>query len=452
MERMRLKKQQQKARRREKRAAKQRAAEEAVHSSEELRRVRMCWPELSKRTLKTFRAVGGFGSMNDLSNGDWEQLGLDIANCSQLETLDLGDVNVGVGNSMDEKLASLFRGWTRSTSIRSINLRCGELSVEGVLSMVPLLHSTSTLQFLTLNDSNIQSEGFNILFRALRNSPICSLECKGCDIDSIEIGNDEFPRNLQQLWIDDNNINADGCRELAKLLQGGDATLETLSLSNNRIDGDGVEILASVLQNNTSLKYLDLVRNRISVEGNVKLLKLVCDISSMEATLQTNCTLHTIYVDEDAEEIQEWIDYACSYVGEDKEEIQQCIDYANRFDSNREKLIDTQLHSMRRVDLCRLQGIERSNAAFYGDFDPLHLPEILALVGRTHGLAELHVALKSSIVTLFSTVDRVKCLEQEMAYHQARVASLQAQIAAIKRAEGNVEEVGNDPRNKRRRI
>mmetsp|Transcript_25472 Transcript_25472/g.51115 ORF Transcript_25472/g.51115 Transcript_25472/m.51115 type:complete len:444 (+) Transcript_25472:173-1504(+) len=438
VERMRLKKQQQKARRREKRAAKQRAAEEAVHISEELRRVRMCWPELSKRTLKTFRAVGGFGPMNDLSNGDWEQLGRDIANCSQLETLDLGDVNVGLGNSMDEKLASLFRGWTRSTSIRSINLRCGELSVEGVRSMVPLLHSTSTLQFLTLNDSNIQSEGFNILFRALRNSPICSLECKGCDIDSIEIGNDEFPRNLQQLWIDDNNINADGCRELAKLLQGGDATLETLSLSNNRIDGDGVEILASVLQNNTSLKYLDLVRNRISVEGNVKLLKLVCDISSMEATLQTNCTLHTIYVDEDAEEIQEWIDYANSFT---------C-----NSNSNREKLIDMQLHSMRRANLCRLQGIERSNAAFYGDFDPLHLPEILALVGRTHGLAELHVALKSSIVTLFSTVDRVKCLEQEMAYHQARVASLQAQIGAIKRAEGNVEEVGNDPSNKRRRI
>mmetsp|Transcript_26940 Transcript_26940/g.39388 ORF Transcript_26940/g.39388 Transcript_26940/m.39388 type:complete len:440 (-) Transcript_26940:101-1420(-) len=433
VERMRLKKQQQKARRREKRAAKQKAAEEAVHISEELRRVRMCWPELSKRTLKTFRAVGGFGPMNDLSNGDWEQLGRDIANCSQLETLDLGDVNVGVGNSMDEKLVSFFRGWTRSTSIRSISLRCEELSVEGVRSMVPLLHSTSTLQLLNLDNSNIQSEGFNILFRALRNSPICSLECKGCDIDSIEIG-DDFPRNLQQLWIDDNNINADGCREVAKLLQGGDATLLTLSLSNNRIGDDGVEILASVLQNNTSLKYLDLARNRTSVEGNVKLLKLVSDISCIRATLQTNCALHTIYVDEDAEEIQD------------------CIDYANSFTCNREKVINTQLHSMRRADLCRLQGIEeRSNDAFYGDFDPLHLPEILALVGRTHGLAELHVALKSSIVTLFSTVDRVKCLEQEMAYHQARIASLQAQIGAIKRAEGNVEEVGNDPSNKRRR-
>eukprot|EP00985_Skeletonema_marinoi_P029402 scaffold27786_cov146-Skeletonema_marinoi.AAC.6 len=106
---------------------------------------------------------------------------------------------------------------------------------------------------------------------------------------------------------------------------------------------------------------------------------------------------------------------------------------------------------MRRADLCRLQGIERSNAAFYGEFDPLHLPEILALVGRTHGLSELLVALKSSMTLLFSTVDRVKCLEQEMSYHQARVASLQAQIAAIKIAEGNVEEVENDPSNKRRR-
>ncbi|KAK1746065.1 hypothetical protein QTG54_002672 [Skeletonema marinoi] len=243
---------------------------------------------------------------------------------------------------------------------------------------------------------------------------------------------DCIPRNLQQLWIDDDNINADGCREVAKLLQG-DATLATLSLSNNRIGDDGVEILASVLQNNTSLKYLDLDYNRLSIEGKIKLLKLVNDISCIQATLHTNCTLHTIYV------------------GEDTDEIQECIDYAHRFTCNRQKVIHTQLHSMRRADLCRLQGIERSNAAFYGEFDPLHLPEILALVGRTHGLSELLVALKSSMTLLLSSVDRVKCLEQEMSYHQARVASLQAQIAAIKIAEGNVEEVGNDPSNKRRR-
>ena len=61
------------------------------------------------------------------------------------------------------------------------------------------------------------------------------------------------------------------------------------------------------------------------------------------------------------------------------------------------------------------------------------------------------MALKSSMTMLFSTVDKVKCLEQELDYHQARVASLQAQIAAIKIAEGNVEEVENDPSNKRRR-
>jgi len=164
------------------------------------------------------------------------------------------------------------------------------------------------------------------------------------------------------------------------------------------------------------------------------MLKVVNNISSIKATLQTNFTLRSLRV------------------GEVMEEIQGCINAAFRFTGNRQKIIHTQLSSMRREALCRLQGIEeRSNAALYCKFDPLHLPEILALVGRTHGLSELHVALKSSLTMLLSTVDRVKCLEQEMAYYQAKVVNLQAEIAAIKRAEGNVVEVGNDPSNKRRR-
>jgi len=433
VERMRLKKQQQNAQRNERETAEESTVEEAVNVSEELRRFRMLWPEVMKRTLTTFRARGLF-RYYDLSNEEWEQLGRDIANCDKLEEVDLEDA-VGGADVGDYKTSFLFRGWTKSSSIKDVDLGCNGFGLEGVQSIVPFLQKASSLKYLDVKGNNIQSEGFNAIFRALRDSPIERLNCAKCGIESIEINSDCIPRNLQQLWIDDNIINADGCREVAKLLQGG-ATLTHLSLSDNRIGDDGVEILASVLQNNTSLKYLDLDYNRLSIEGRVMILKLMNNISRIEATLQTNCTLHTIYVG----------------VGEDTEEIQECIDYASRFTSNREKVINTQLHSMRRADLCRLQGIEeRSDDAFYGDFDPLHLPEILALVGRTHGLSELLVALKSSMTMLFSTVDKVKCLEQELDYHQARVASLQAQIAAIKIAEGNVEEVENDPSNKRRR-
>ena len=440
VERMRLKKQQQKARRKEKKAAKERAAEEeAVHISEALRRLRMLWPGLTRRTLKAIRMEGMYSPINDLTYGDWEQIGRDMANCDELEVVYLGSDDARELNDVDQKISSLFQGWTRSNSIRNISLRCSELSTVGLQSMVPFLMNANNLQRLDLSDTNIQSEGFNALFRALRDSPIAKLKCENCGIESIEVDAERFPKQLSALNLDQNNfINAAGCHEIAKLLQRRDATLSTLSLYNNDIDDGAVDILANSLQNNSSLCHLFLTYNGISIEGMKLLLNLVNDISSIKATLQTNSTLHSIHVGRN---------------GEEMEEVREYIEFACRFTSNRQKVIHTQLHSMRRANLCRLQGIrERFNAAFYGEFDPLHLPEILALVGQTHGLGELHMALRSSIATLFSTVDRVTCLEQKIAYHEARVASLRAEVAIIKRAEGNVAEVRNDSLNKRRRI
>jgi hypothetical protein len=364
-----------------------------------------------------------------LSTDDWEQLGRDVAKCNRLEKFHIGGGHIG-----DHKMSSLFRGWARSNSIKEMGLYENGLSIAGVRSMVPFLQNANSLRGFNISDNNIQSEGFNVLLRTLSDNPVEELTCVSCGIESIEIDNDYFPKQLKSLSLYGNSINADGCRGLAKLLHGEHATMTDLQLGNNKIGDEGVGILANALQRNTSLIHLDLCSNDLSREGEILLLKLVNDISSIEATLQTNHTLFTLHV--------------CIHT----EEIQQRINYAVGFSCNRRKVIHTQLHSMRRADLCRLQGIERSNAALYSELDPLCLPEVLALVGRTHGLAELHVALKSSIATLFSTSDRMKCLEQEMAYHEARIASIQAEIAAIKRAKGDELVVGNDSRNKRRRI
>ena len=188
------------------------------------------------------------------------------------------------------------------------------------------------------------------------------------------------------------------------------------------------------LQNNTRLKNMNLRGNAaISRRGQIMLLKLLNDVSSIEATLRSNHTLTDLYVN------------GLDPINKKTEEIQWYINFACDCGSNRQKVIETQLHSTRRSDLYRLQGIERSDTAFYGEFDPLHLPEILALIGQAHGLSQLHVALKSSMTALFSTVDRIGCLEQELAYYQSKVANIQAEIASIKRAEGHRD-------NKRRRV
>ena len=172
--------------------------------------------------------------------------------------------------------------------------------------MVPFLqNSKNCLRELDFSYNCISSEGFNVLFRALRDSPIEKLNCNRCGIESIEIDSNYIPQNLKSLTLIANNINADGCRELAKLLQGDDATLRSLELCSNKVDDDGVEILVDALQNNKSLKELRLSGNDgISNQGQILLLKLLNDISSIKATLLSNHTLECLsleILDEDEE-------------------------------------------------------------------------------------------------------------------------------------------------------
>ena len=384
--------------------------------------------------------------IQDMSDEGWEELGRDIANNTHLIIVELcgGALN-------DRNMPFLFRGLTRSTSIRKMLLHQNGLSAVGVRSMVPFLQNANKLRLLDLDDNNnLQSEGFNMLLRELCNSPIWALTCIRCGIESIEIKIDHFPKHLTNLNLDGNNINsididiipkhlmklnlsrnninADGCREVAKLLKGGDSMLTTLDLSNNKIDDDGVEILVDALQSNASLKTLNLRENNdISNQGKISLLKLVIDISSIKATLQSNYTLEDVKVVEDinpdgvdpdeieTDIIQRHIDMAVDTNSwRDPEEI------------GREKMIEAQLHSVNRAELADLQGVGHS---VYSEIDPLHLPEVLFWISARHGQGELFVALKSSIIGLFSRVDMKKCLQKQAAYHEARIADHEADIA-----------------------
>ena len=396
-----------------------------------------------------------YGDVFIMTEADWEQFGRDISNNTHLTDLTLCD-----GALNDHKMSCLFRGLTGSNSIRAIDftslqsLRRNDFGVEGVRSMVPFLQNASNLTKIDFDGSYIGSEGFALLMRALSDSPIESLHCFNCGVESIEIDGDNIPKKLTKLVLSENNINTDGCRELAKLLLGADSTLTTLALSDSRIGDEGVKILANALQNNTSLEILELEYNEsISNEGHVSLLKLVNDVSSIKATLQSNHTLREISVF-DNEEIQQQINGAT---------LINRMNKGNPEAAGREKVIRTQLNSVTRAKLADLQGVHRS---LYSEIDPLHLPEVLALVDtyhggsrdHIHGQRELYVALKSSIMTLFSTVNEKKCIEQEREYHatkeaehRAKKEELDAKLAAMEGVQGNDVDGESERSNKRRR-
>ena len=240
------------------------------------------------------------------------------------------------------------------------------------------------------------------------------------------------------------------------MLRGGDATLGHLSLQNNLIDDEGVEILVDVLKNNTSLTSLSLEGNhKISKHGQLMLLKLVSDVSSIEATLQSNHTLSTIAVTSSATDtpISEAIHWVLDSTG--------CVNVNRR---GRAKVIETQLRSASRAELAEIQGV---NHSVYSEINPLHLPEVLALVGRHSGQGELFVALRSSIAGVISTVNRKQCLKQQTVDYEAKIAdysdkivlcrnkieAVNAEIAAIEAAEVHVlDTVSKSRSNKRRRF
>ena len=444
---------------------------------ESLRRDEWRGAKRNDPSVRNMSGKGGDHHIYTMTDENWEQLGWDIANNTHLAELALCSDALN-----DHKMSFLFRGLTRSNTLNSMQLDSNALSVVGVRSMVPFLQNANNLTYLNLDNNNLQTEGFNKLLSALRDSPIKRLRCSRCGIDSIEIESASFPKHLMHLNLNSNNIDIEGCRRLAALLQG-DTSLKELNLGKNQLDNDGVailinalqknkslttldlsnnkirddqiaalaavlqsnatlialklqenkitdegaEILADALKSNTSLVELDLSKNAISKRGFVSFLKLVNDISSIKATLQSNHTLEELKLSDD-EEIED--------------EILILIDNATFINMNesspeaagRAKIILEQLDSVTRAKLADLQGVTHS---VYSEIDSLYLPEVLSLISKNNGRKELFPALKSSMVGLLSRVDMKVCIRQQVAKYEASIqeqvalheASIQEQVA-----------------------
>ncbi len=384
----------------------------------------------------TLAECGDSPYIQNITDEGWEELGRDISNNTHLT-----NINLLRGALNDHNTPLFFRGLTRSSSITQLSLYT-DFSVSGICSMVPFLQNANNLTHLTIASKQMQSDGFHALFQALRDSPIKKLFCVDCDIESIEIDSEHIPRKLTELRLCNNRINADGCRELTKLLQGGDSTLTELSLDGNEIDDEGVDILVDALRTNTTLEALNLRRNKkISKQGQIMLLKLVNDISSIKAALQSNHSLWYLPVYYSSDGYDNYLTDKCDNIQMHTDqalgENQDAAEEGNSEAAGRMKIIDSQLRSGNRAELAKLQGVSQS---LYSEIGPLYLPEVLALVDLYHGSRELYVALRSSIAGVISIVNRKECLLQQRSYHRAKIdAIIDAEIAVIEDGEGLVE-------------
>ncbi|KAL7528180.1 hypothetical protein ACHAXR_002308, partial [Thalassiosira sp. AJA248-18] len=100
--------------------------------------------------------------------------------------------------------------------------------------------------------------------------------------------------NLQRLSLVSNYIENEGCRSIAKLIQKERPPVRRLYLDSNRIGDDGAEILCSSLKFNSTLEFLNLERTLLEERGCVAFLKILCDVSSINNTYNSNHTLRDI--------------------------------------------------------------------------------------------------------------------------------------------------------------
>ena len=380
-------------------------------------------------SLTYFEVSGLSPYVQDMTGEDWEQLGRDISNNRHLKKLE-------IVTALDEQtMTSLFRGLTRSSSIEEVILTNNRSGVNGLENMVPFLQNANNLLELDFyHDDNISSEGFSLIWGALRDSPIKALTFVSCQLSSIEIDVAYVPNCLKVLNLSRNEINADGCREVAKLLRREDTILEHLYLFENKIDDEGMSYLVNALRTNTSLRAIQLHGNEgITTEGMRLLLKLLNDISSIEATLQSNHTLFVMTFNNnfDGTDIGRQIRGVLQI-------IEDNLDNLDVSDVSKIKVIYTQLDSKQRAEMCRLQGVQNSGKPFT-ELGPLLLPEVLEIVGNHHGLSEFYESFRTSVADLWTIIDRKEVLRQQKAELAIELDALVAKRLEVEKQISNVE-------------
>lgn len=111
---------------------------------------------------------------------------------------------------------------------------------------------------------------------------------------------------------------------------------------------------------------------------------------------------------------------------------------------SRRKVIYAQLHCATREGLAELQRVKTS---VYNEIEPLHLPEVLALIGRRLDRTEMYKALSENILSLISTSNLqkyIKIIKQQMEHHTSMIAEHAAKLEELKEQLSKMENLADE--------
>jgi len=298
-----------------------------------------------------------------------------------------------------------------NTSFGGLNLCRNSFGTEGLRSMLPFLENSSSFTILSLDgNDNFDTNCFELLVRTLHESSsnLNELYYRHCNLTDISVLQ-KHNLNLQNLALDGNSIGREGFRTIASLLEQKGSNLNYLDLDNTGIDNEGVELIASSLKHNTTLETLWLEGNDLKEQDFLAILKVLIEMSSIENTYDSNhslteLNLSALTTSDTMEEMKRHIHSVVELNKTNANSVygQTYISHA----AGKAKVIEYQLNSQTRKDLCRLQGIEYSSTGcLFADNEPTLLPDIIALIGNKRGQSELYTSLLPMAPELLSYID-----------------------------------------------
>ena len=205
----------------------------------------------------------------DLADNNLEDDGVkelcDHINETQIHTLHLGENNIGHIGA--HHLAQALPG----SCIHTLDLGKNKIGAQGIRALADVLNRTR-LRIFDVAENNIGEEGVGYLSAGLiGNKLIDTLDLKRNNIGNrgaqlLARSMEGIP--LKALNVRNNNIEASGIRELARVLP---ATMEILIISGNPIGDQGAECIAKIL-GNKPIEFLNMSGNSLSAQGAYFLL------------------------------------------------------------------------------------------------------------------------------------------------------------------------------------
>ena len=184
-----------------------------------------------------------------------------------------------------------------NTSVRNLKLDFNSISDAGAIKIADTLAVNSPLKFLNMDTNrSITVLGWVAFFNRLLGSACLLKELHiGCnridDQGAASLVNLLASLStLQFLGLDACNlITTNGWTVLAGVLQTG-SKVETLDLGGNHFNDEAIISFATMLANNTSLSKLKIVGRQISDWISVAFSRDLCDCSCVQSTYLSNHT------------------------------------------------------------------------------------------------------------------------------------------------------------------